>query len=104
MRCGILHEQILMLELPDSQQHSKGRLAPRQLDSALLCVDYEARGLACTFHQLPTAALDSSMLVAFRSVELPDVLSGTPPGPSVACLVSTPVCATSLRNLVRNAR
>jgi len=43
------------------------------------------------------------MSIAFRSVGPLDVLSSTPPGPSVARLVSIPICAASLRNLVRNA-
>jgi len=50
------------------------------------------------------------MSSALRSVGLLDVLSSTSAGPSVALaekrqmrLVSTPVCAASLRNLVRNA-
>ena len=54
-------------------------------------------------HQLPTAAADPGMSTALRSVGLLDVLSSTSAGPSVARLVSTPVCAASLRNLVRNA-
>jgi hypothetical protein len=43
------------------------------------------------------------MSTVLRSFGLLDVLSSTPAGPSVARLVSTPVCAASLRNLVRNA-
>jgi hypothetical protein len=54
-------------------------------------------------HQLSTAAADTGMSTALRSVGLLDVLSSTPAGPSVARLVATPVCAASLRNLVRNA-
>jgi hypothetical protein len=38
-----------------------------------------------------------------RSVGLLDILSSMPAGASVARLVSMPVCAASLRNLVRNA-
>jgi hypothetical protein len=43
------------------------------------------------------------MSTALRSVGLLDVVSTTPPGPSVARLVSTPVSTTSLRTLVRYA-
>ncbi len=43
------------------------------------------------------------MSTALRFVGLLDVLSSTSAGPSVARLVSTPVCAASLQNLVRNA-
>jgi hypothetical protein len=43
------------------------------------------------------------MSTALRSVGLLDELSSTPAEPLVARLVSTPVCAASLRNLVRNA-
>ncbi len=43
------------------------------------------------------------MSTALRSVGLLDVLSSTSAGPLVARLVSTPVCAASLRNLVRKA-
>jgi len=43
------------------------------------------------------------MSAALRSVGLLDVLSSTSAGPSVARLVSTPVCAASLRNPVRNS-
>jgi len=50
------------------------------------------------------------MFAALRSIGLLDVLSSTSAGLSVALaemrqmrLVSTPVCAASLRNLVRNA-
>ncbi len=54
-------------------------------------------------HQLSTSATDPGMSTALRSVGLLDVLSSTSAGPSVARLVSAPVCAASLRNLVRNA-
>ena len=54
-------------------------------------------------HQVSTAASDPGMSTALRSVGLLDVLSSTPAGPSVSRLVSMPVCAASLRNLVRNA-
>ncbi len=59
--------------------------------------------LTCISQQLSTAATDPGMSTALRSVGLLDVLSSTSAGPSVARLVSTPVCAASLRNLVRNA-
>ncbi len=59
--------------------------------------------LARISHQLSTAATDPRMSTALRSVGLLDVLSSTSAGPSVARLVSTPVCAASLRNLVRIA-
>ena len=51
--------------------------------------------------QLSIAAADPGMSTALRSVGLLDVLSSTPAEPSVARLVSMPVCAASLRNLVR---
>ena len=54
-------------------------------------------------HQISTAAADPGMSTALRSVGLLDILSSMPAGPSVARLVSMPVCAASLRNLVRNA-
>ena len=54
-------------------------------------------------HQLSTAAADPGMSTALRSVGLLDVLSSTPAEPSVARLVSMPVCTASLRNLVRKA-
>jgi hypothetical protein len=54
-------------------------------------------------HQLSTAAADPGMSTALHSVRLLDILSRLPAGPSVARLVSMPVCAASLRNLVRNA-
>jgi hypothetical protein len=43
------------------------------------------------------------MSTALRSVGLLDILSSMSAGPSVARLVSTPVCAASLRKPVRNA-
>jgi hypothetical protein len=43
------------------------------------------------------------MSTALRSVGLLDILSSMPAEPSVARLVSMPVCAASLQNLVRNA-
>ena len=61
-------------------------------------------------HKISTAAAQTCMSTALRSVGLLDVLSSTSAGPSVALaemrqmrLASTPVCAASLRNLVRNA-
>ncbi len=71
-----------------SASHQSGRLGHR---------------LTRISHQLSTAATDPGMSTALRSVGLLDVLSNTSAGPSVARLVSTPVCAASLRNLVRNA-
>jgi hypothetical protein len=62
-----------------------------------------SRDLARISHQASTAAADPGMSTALRSVGLLDVLSSTPAGPSVARLVSTPVCTASLRILVRNA-
>jgi hypothetical protein len=59
--------------------------------------------LARISHQLSTAAADAGMSTALRSVGLLDVLLSTPAEPSVARLVSMPVCAASLRNLVRSA-
>jgi hypothetical protein len=60
-------------------------------------------GLARISHKVSTAAAQPDMSTALRSLGLLDVLSSTPAGPSVARLVSTPVCAASLRNPVRNA-
>jgi len=54
-------------------------------------------------HRLSTAASDTGMFTALRSVGFLDILSSMPAGPSVARLVSIPVCAASLRNPVRNA-
>ena len=59
--------------------------------------------LARISHQASTAAADMGMSTALRSVGLLDVVSTTPPGPSVARLVSTPVSTASRRTLVRNA-
>ena len=59
--------------------------------------------LARISHGISTAAADPGMPTALRSVGLLDVLSGTTVEPSVARLVSMPVCAASLRNPVRNA-
>jgi hypothetical protein len=59
--------------------------------------------LARISHQLSTAAADPGMSTALRSVGLLDILSSMAAGPSGARLVSMPVCAASLRNLVRNA-
>jgi hypothetical protein len=55
------------------------------------------------FHGLSTAAADPGMSTALRSVGLLDVLSSTSAGSSVARLVSTPVCAASLQNPLKNA-
>ena len=67
------------------------------------CLPFNHGLLARISHQIPTAAADPGMSTALRSVGLLDVLSSTSAGPSVARLVSTPVCAASLRNLVRKA-
>src|SRR5659263_508041 len=64
---------------------------------------YHAVRLARNSHQGSTTAADTGMSTALRSVGLLDVVSTTPPGPSVARLVSTPVSTTSLRTLVRIA-
>ena len=61
------------------------------------------RSITTIADNLSTAAADPGISTALRSVGLLDVLSSTPAVPSVARLVSTPVCAASLRNLVRNA-
>ena len=76
--------------------------------SHFLCLGASAvyfwlRPLARISHQVSTAAADPGMSAALRSVGLPDVLSSTPADPPAARLVSMPVCAASLRNLVRNA-
>ena len=59
--------------------------------------------LARISHRLSTAAAYPGMSTALRSFGLLDVLSSTPAEPSVARLVSMPVCAASLRNPLRNA-
>jgi len=58
-------------------------------------------GLTRISHQISTAAADPGMSTALRSVGLLDILSSMPAGPSFARLVSMPVCAASLRNLLR---
>lgn len=68
------------------------------------CTSSEPFGhLTRTSHQPSTAVADTGMSTVLRSVGLLDVVSTTPPGPSVARLVSTPVYAASQRTLVRNA-
>jgi hypothetical protein len=64
---------------------------------------YFRNRLARISHQLSTAAADPGISPALRSVGLLDILSSMSAGPSVARLVSIPVCAASLRKLVRNA-
>jgi hypothetical protein len=59
--------------------------------------------LARISHRPPTAAADPGMPTALRFLGLLDILSSMPAGPFVARLVSTPVCAASLRSAVRNA-
>jgi hypothetical protein len=54
-------------------------------------------------HEASTAAADPGMSAALRSLGLLDVLLSTPAGPSVARLVSMPVCAASLRTFMNNA-
>ena len=66
-------------------------------------MNVECRRLARISHQFSTAAADSGMSTALRSVGLLGILSSMSAGPSVARLVSMPVCAASLRKLVRNA-
>jgi len=61
------------------------------------------RGLTRISHRFSTAAADPGMSTALRSVGLLDVLSSTPAEPSVARLVSMPVCAASRRYPVRKA-
>ena len=68
-----------------------------------LGIQFQSGVLARISHQLSTAAADPGMSTALRSVGLLDVLSSTPAEPSVARLVSMPVCTASLRNLVRKA-
>jgi len=63
----------------------------------------QSAALTRIIHEASTAAADTGMSTALRSLGLLDVLSSTPAGPSVARLVSMPVCASSLRNLVRSA-
>jgi hypothetical protein len=65
--------------------------------------NYEHECLARIIHEASTAAADPGMSTALRSFGLLDVLSSTPPGPSVARLVSTPICAASLRTFMNNA-
>jgi hypothetical protein len=62
-----------------------------------------AAALARTSHQLSTAAPQSGMSTALRSVGLLDIPSSMPAVPSVARLVSTPACDASLQNPVRSA-
>ena len=59
--------------------------------------------LARNSHQLSTAASGPGMSTALRSVGLLGVLSSTPAEPSVARLVSMPICAASHQELVRSA-
>jgi hypothetical protein len=59
--------------------------------------------LARIIHEASTAEADPGMSTALRSFGLLDVLSSTPAGPSVACLVAMPVCASSLRTFMNNA-
>jgi hypothetical protein len=61
------------------------------------------RDLAVFSEQLSPAAANPGMSTALRSAGLLDVLSSTPAEPSVAHLGPMPVCAASLRNLVRQA-
>ena len=78
-------------------------------DSATYFYEFKKRGkmksksLARISHKVSTAAAQPGTSTALRSLGLLDVLSSTPAGPSVARLVSMPVCASSLRNLVRKA-
>jgi hypothetical protein len=62
-----------------------------------------AAGLTRIIHEASTAAADPGMSTALRSFGLLDVLSSTPAVPSVARLVSTPVCAASLQTFMNNA-
>jgi hypothetical protein len=66
---------------------------------------YRAPGEPPTLSWPATAAtaVDPGMPTAMRSLGFLGVLSSTPAASSVARLVSTPVCAASLPNLVRNA-
>jgi len=63
----------------------------------------QSRHLVRISHRLSTAASDTGMFTALRSVGLLDILSSMPAGPSVARLVPKPVFAASLRNPMRNA-
>lgn len=54
-------------------------------------------------HWISPTVADPGLSTAFGSVELLGVLSQTLAEASFACLVSTPFCAASLRNLVRKA-
>jgi len=90
---------------PASRHPASARLA-----LAPKCEVIAAQALTRISHKISTAAAQTGMSTALRSVGLLDVLSSTSAGPSVALagmrqmsLVSTPVCAASLRNLVRNA-
>ncbi len=86
-----------MLTIPQIRQAGEKKQNSKDLeDPKKVC-------LTRISHQLSTAATDPGMSTALRSVGLLDVLSSTSAGPSVARLVSTPLCAASLRNLVRNA-
>ena len=70
---------------------------------SLLDNHWKAMNLTRTSHRFFTAAADLGMSTALRSVGLLDILSSMPAGPSVARLVSMPICAASLQNPVRNA-
>ena len=58
--------------------------------------------LARIIHEASTAASDPGMSTALRSLGLLDVLSSMAAAPSVARLVSMPVCAASLRTFMNN--
>ena len=75
-----------------------------QLMVTRLSHDYTPDGcLIRIIHEASTAAVDPGMSTALRSVGLLDVLSSRPAEPSVARLVSMPVCAASRRTFMNNA-
>ncbi|MBN2321138.1 MAG: hypothetical protein JXR49_18810 [Acidobacteria bacterium] len=53
-------------------------------------------------HEAFTTAAYLGMSAAFRSLGLLDVLSSTPPGPSVASLASAPIYTPSLQTFMNN--
>jgi hypothetical protein len=69
----------------------------------IFCSDRGNAHLARIIHEASTTSADPGMSTSLRSVGLLDVLSSTPAEPSVARLVSMPVCAASLRTFMNNA-
>jgi hypothetical protein len=83
----------------------EGRSTGRPSDHYNMTSVQRSGGHALTriIHEASTAASDPGMSTALRSLGLLPVLSSTPAGPSVARLVSMPVCAASRRTFMNNA-